>query len=243
MIPNGVDLQRFRALPPPEGRRSGEVFYVGSFRHLPNYLGFEELRCRIMPLVWEKFPHAKLRVVAGPDHEQHWRSALKGAAIPHLDPRIIIHGFVSDLLPLYEKAHIVAVPLPLSAGTNIKVMEALACQRAVVTTPVGAQGLGLKNESDAVICALGEEFSAAICQLIDNPVTRDGIAREGRATAEARFGWDAIAREALDAYSLLIRESRAQRPAGNGRQREQQKEEEQHEDNQRREGRGILKNA
>lgn len=241
VIPNGVDLKRFRALPPPEGEP--EVFYVGSFRHLPNYLGFEELRCRIMPEVWEKYPHAKLRVVAGPEHEKHWRVALRGASIPHLDPRIIIHGFVSDLLPLYEKAHIVAVPLPLSAGTNIKVMEALACQRAVVTTPVGAQGLGLKNELDASICALGPEFSTAICHLIEDPLLRDAIARKGRATVEARFAWEAIARDMLDAYSLLIRESRAKRPSGNGRKREQQEEQDQYQDNQRSEGRGILESA
>jgi len=228
VIPNGVDLERFRALP-PAAQSTPEIFYVGSFRHLPNYLGFEELRTRIMPRVWEKFPHATLRVVAGPDHEKHWRNALKtsattDAAIPHLDPRIIIHGFVSDLLPLYETAHIVAAPLPLSAGTNIKVMEALSCQRAVVSTPVGVQGLGLKHESDALICELGDAFTAGICRLIENPAVRDGIAQRGRATAEARFGWNAIARDALDAYSFLIRESRARRGAVNGSLPEQEKE-------------------
>jgi glycosyltransferase involved in cell wall biosynthesis len=196
-----------------------------------------------MPLVWEQFPDAVLRVVAGPDHEKHWRNALKGAAIPHLDPRIIIHGFVSDLLPLYQSAHIVAVPLPLSAGTNIKVMEALSCQRAVVTTPVGAQGLGLRTEIDALICELGQPFADSLCELIANQRLRDEIARAGRATAEARFGWNAISRDALDAYSLLIRESRSQRPTGNGRQREQQKDKEQHENDHRSEGRGILERA
>ena len=242
VVPNGVDLDRFRALPPPP-QSDLEILYVGSFRHLPNYLGFEELRTRIMPLVWEKFPRATLRVVAGPDHEKHWRNALKGESIPHLDPRIMLHGFVSDLVPLYETAHIVAAPLPLSAGTNIKVMEALACQRAVVSTPVGVQGLGLRNESDAIICGLGEEFAAALCSLVGNPALRDQLARRGRAIAEARFGWNAIARDELDAYSLLIRESRAQRAAGNGSQREQDKEDEQHEENDRSEGRGILKSA
>jgi glycosyltransferase involved in cell wall biosynthesis len=242
VIPNGVDLERFRALP-PSPQTDAEIFYVGSFRHLPNYLGFEELRTGIMPLVWEKFPHATLRVVAGPDHEKHWRNALKGAAIPHLDPRIIIHGFVSDLRPLYETSHIVAAPLPLSAGTNIKVMEALACQRAVISTPAGVQGLQLKHESDVIVCELGKEFAAAICGLIGNPALRNEIAERGRATAEARFGWNAIARDALDVYSLLIRESSSQRSTGNGGQGEQDKEDEHHEENDRSERRGVLKGA
>jgi len=247
VIPNGVDLERFRALPP--SRQSvPEIFYVGSFRHLPNYLGFEELRTRIMPRVWEQFPHATLRVVAGPDHEKHWRNALKGsampdAAIPNLDPRIVLHGFVPDLRPLYETAHVVAVPLPLSAGTNIKVMEALACQRAVVSTPVGVQGLGLATGCGAVIRDLGEDFAAAICSLIADPALRDEIALKGRAAAEARFGWSSIAGEALDAYSLLIREARAQRAAGNGSEREHQKEEEHREENNRGKSRGVFKRA
>jgi len=238
VVPNGVDLARFQPLPEPEGET--EIFYVGSFRHLPNYLGFEELRTRIMPLVWEKYPHARLRVIGGPDHETHWRTALKGAPIPHLDPRIIIHGFVSDLMPLYASAHIVAVPLPLSAGTNIKVMEALACRRAVVSTPVGAQGLDLKDGIDALISPLGAEFAEAICRLIEDPALRDRIADEGRKTAADRFGWDAISRRAIDAYSLLIRESRAQRPSGDGSRREQDKQENDSRQNQRREGRGVL---
>ncbi len=242
VIPNGVDLEKFRALPACR-ETDAEIFYVGSFRHLPNYLGFEELRTRIMPKVWERFPSATLRVVAGPDHEKHWRNALKGAAIPHLDPRIVIHGFVTDLVPLYETAHVVAVPLPLSAGTNIKVMEALACQRAVVSTPAGVQGLGLRHEADVLVCGLGDEFADAICRMIANPTLRDEIARKARATAEAHFGWNAIARDALDAYSLLIREARAQRATRNGSQREQKEEDNQHEENHGSKTRGVLKSA
>jgi glycosyltransferase involved in cell wall biosynthesis len=205
VIPNGVDLDRYRALPASR-EMVPEILYVGSFRHQPNLMGFEELRRNIMPLVWECFPNAILRVVAGPDHESHWRNALKGSAIPDQelpkpDRRIVIHGFVADLLPLYALAQVVAVPLPLSAGTNIKVMEALACRRAVVTTPVGAQGLGLENGRDVVICALGGEFAEALCRLLEDTETREAIARRGRATAEARFSWNVIAQQALEAYA------------------------------------------
>jgi glycosyltransferase involved in cell wall biosynthesis len=238
VVPNGVDLTRFSPLPVPQGET--EIFYVGSFRHLPNFLGFEELRTKIMPLVWEKHPHARLRVIGGPDHETHWRTALKGASIPHLDPRIVIHGFVADLAPLYASAHIVAVPLPLSAGTNIKVMEALACRRAIVTTPVGAQGLDLADGADALISPLGEEFAAAICRLIANPTLRDTIAGDGRKTAEERFGWEAISRRATDAYSLLIRESRAKSPSGDGSDRENDKEENNDHENDGSERRRVL---
>ncbi|HEY3841226.1 MAG TPA: glycosyltransferase family 4 protein, partial [Bryobacteraceae bacterium] len=208
VIPNGVDLDRYAPLPPASAS-APEIFYVGSFRHQPNLLGFDELRTRIMPRVWEKFPTAILRVVAGPEHEKHWRTSLKSslgpdASIPQLDPRIVIHGFVADLAPLYATADLVVVPLPLSAGTNIKVMEAMACRRAVVTTPVGAQGLGLQSGHDVMICPLGEEFAAAICSLLDDPSLRDRIAGQARATAEDRFSWKSIAGEMRAAYADVI---------------------------------------
>jgi glycosyltransferase involved in cell wall biosynthesis len=169
-----------------------------------------------MPRVWQKIPDAILRVVAGHDYERHWRNTLRGSAapgstIPQLDPRIIVHGFVPDLVPLYEAAQIVVVPLLLAAGTCIKVLEALACQRAVVSTPVGVRGLDIESGSDAVVCELGDEFTDAICKLLENPSLRNEIARRGRITAESRFGWNMSARWALDAYSVLIRESRARR--------------------------------
>jgi glycosyltransferase involved in cell wall biosynthesis len=217
VIPNGVDLDRYRALPPPAGN-TREILFVGTFAHQPNLIGFDELRVRIMPGVWRRFPDAILRVVAGPDHERHWRNSLKGsaapdAAIPQLDARIILHGFVEDLVPLYQTAQVVVAPLLLAAGTSIKVMEALACQRAVISTLVGVRGLDLENWRDAVICEPGDEFVDAICKLLENPVLCGEIARRGRMTAEARFSWNLSANAALEAYSLLMRESRAQ-PAG-----------------------------
>jgi hypothetical protein len=61
-VANGVDIERFVTLPD-----SGEmeVFYVGSFRHLPNIIGFEKLRNEVMPIVWRRFSGVRLRVVAG----------------------------------------------------------------------------------------------------------------------------------------------------------------------------------
>ncbi len=196
-IPNGVDLMRFSGDTSPLDCIE-EILYVGSFRHRPNYLGFEELRERIMPLIWADFPNIRLRVVAGPDHEKHWEGSHE------LDSRIVVHGFVEDVAPLYRQCQLVVVPLPVSAGTNVKVMEALAAQRAVVTTPVGCVGLGLEDGKDAVIRELGLDFAAAIWDLAMNPAKRRAIARQGRKTAEVRFAWDSIADRAMAAYARLL---------------------------------------
>jgi glycosyltransferase involved in cell wall biosynthesis len=195
-VPNGVDLERFS--PRAKTSETPEILYVGSFRHRPNLLGFHELRERILPNVWKRFPSVRLRVVAGPDHEKHW------APPAGMDDRIVLHGFTADLLPMYAEATLVVVPLPVSAGTNIKLMEALSCQRAVVTTPVGSAGLELVDGQDAMIRDLGPDFAEAICALLASADLCERIARNGRATAEKRFGWRAIAGTAYETYGEIV---------------------------------------
>jgi glycosyltransferase involved in cell wall biosynthesis len=199
VIPNGVDLERFKVTPRPDGPPT--VLFVGSFRHLPNLLAFEALRESIMPEVWRTIPDAILHVIAGPDHERAALLAGKKALLKS-DPRILVEGFVEDVRPAYSSADVIAVPLPLSAGTNIKVMEAMACGRAVVSTPAGCRGLELLEGRDLIVA--DADFANAIVELLENEDLRMKIAAEGRKTAERRFGWDAIAEDALRSYAALI---------------------------------------
>jgi glycosyltransferase involved in cell wall biosynthesis len=196
-VPNGVDISRFTPWDEPTGEP--EILYVGSFRHLPNVLGFEKLRREVMPRVWERCPGARLRVVAGPRHEEFW------SGWKQLDRRITVYGFVEDLRPLYATASVVAVPLEISAGTNIKVLEAMACGKAVVTTPPGCAGLGLAHGHDALIHADWREFADAISALLCEAASRQQLAYHARMTAERRFSWTAIADRAYDCYESMRR--------------------------------------
>jgi glycosyltransferase involved in cell wall biosynthesis len=200
-VANGVDLTRF--VPSGGFAREPEILFVGSFRHLPNVLGFEKLRREVMPGVWDRLPELRLRVVAGPEHEYYWRQFAGPGTAQAVDGRITVHDFVEDLRPLYARAWAVVVPLEVSAGTNIKVLEAMACERAVVTTPVGCAGLGLRDGRDAVIRDDWNAFADSVCELISNADLRSAIARQARRTAEERFGWDAIAERAYEAYLAI----------------------------------------
>ena len=193
-VPNGVDIERFR---PGPGEHPREIFYVGSFRHLPNIIGFEKLEREVMPLVWQRFPEARLRVVAGPRHTEFWTPRA-------LDPRIELHGFVEDLRPLYASAAVVVVPLEVSAGTNIKVLEAMACGKAVVSTPVGCAGLGLQDGVDVVVRSEWASFAEAVCALLADAGARRKLAETARETAERRFSWTSIAERAWESYGALV---------------------------------------
>jgi glycosyltransferase involved in cell wall biosynthesis len=148
------------------------------------------------------FPNARLRVVAGPQYELHWRNfAASGSSAR--DGRVRVDGFIEDLRPLYARATVVVVPLEVSAGTNIKVLEAMACGKAIVTTGIGCAGLDLRDRHDACIAAKWDEFARSVCELLGDPALRSRIATQGRMTAEARFSWTAIADRAYESYRTI----------------------------------------
>ncbi|MGA3016238.1 MAG: glycosyltransferase family 4 protein, partial [Bryobacteraceae bacterium] len=197
-VPNGVDIVRFT--PSPDPASTSEILYVGSFRHLPNLIGFEKLRDEVMPRVWSRCPNAVARVVAGPDHVACWQRYAPGSRALDADPRVMVHGFVEDLRLPYAQASAVAVPLEVSAGTNIKVLEAMACGKAIVTTPAGCNGLGLEDGHDALICRDWASFAGAMTAVLLDSSLRSRIGRHARRTAEQRFSWAAIQEDAYQSY-------------------------------------------
>ena len=113
---------------------------------------------------------------------------------------------MKDVRRAYRDADVVAIPLPLSAGTNIKLMEAMACARAVVSTPAGCAGMQLAEGGELLVEESWPRFAEALAMLLGNEDLRLAIGAEARRTAERRFGWGAIALEALASYAALTGE-------------------------------------
>jgi glycosyltransferase involved in cell wall biosynthesis len=200
-VPNGVDTVRFR--PCLESVSQAEILYVGSFRHLPNVLACETLCGETMPRVWATSPNATLRVVAGPNHAT-FRQMLRHTLAPQLDERIEILGFIEDLRPLYAQASVVVVPLVVSSGTNIKVLEAMACGKPIVSTPRGCAGLGLRDGYDILIREDNLDFARTTCELLRDGSLRSQLGSNARRTAQDRFDWEAIARHAYRSYLTVL---------------------------------------
>jgi len=180
------------------------VLYIGSFRHLPNILGFEKLCWEVMPRVWKRVPDARLRVVAGPHHEYFWKTLTEREQPIDSDPRIEVRGYVEDLRPLYAQATVVVAPLGVSAGTNIKVLEAMACAKTLVVTPIGCAGLEIKDGEDAFIREDWEGFAGAVCGALLNAPLRSRVGARARQTTEARYSWASVARRAYLSYQTLV---------------------------------------
>lgn len=187
VIANGVDLARFEPTPEPAAAPP-RLLFIGSFRHFPNMVAFRFLIEEVWPLVRARMPAAELVAVAGPGAELYW----SGGALPQA-PGLTLHGFVADVKPLYDAAHLVAVPTLVSAGTNIKVLEAMAMERAVVSTPSGSAGLGLVDRESVWVAPDAASFAEGVVTLFADPERRRAIARAARQRAERHFSWPALA--------------------------------------------------
>ncbi|MEX2264107.1 MAG: glycosyltransferase [Bryobacteraceae bacterium] len=199
-IENGADLERFHAVPERPGMR---LLFVGSFRHFPNVEAFRFFHQRVWPRLRDRFPEMTLTVVCGADHLLHWRTFTGERELPS-GGRIELHAFVRDVRPLYEAANIAIVPTPVSAGTNVKVLEAMAMERAVVSTDCGCAGLGLEHGASVWIADTPEAFSEGVVHLAENPELRRTMARNARELAERRFGWRALGEKQRALYRELL---------------------------------------
>lgn len=202
VLPNGVDLQRFQPVEvEPEPRR---ILFIGSFAHLPNLMALQFfLREAWPPLA---AGGATLHVISGA-RADHYRELYQDrVALDLSGPGIELEGFVSDVRRAYERAAVVIAPLLASAGTNIKIMEAMAMGKAIVSTPAGINGLDLHPGEDVSVVETGAEMASAIQGLFDDPARRQRMERAGRLTVEAHYSWDAIAEAQSRLYRDLMEE-------------------------------------
>ena len=197
VLPNGVDLERFHpAAAQAEPRR---LLFIGSFAHLPNLLALDFFLREVRPRL-----DATLHVIAGARHQYFLDFYRDRVRIDLEAPGIELEGFVADVRPAYQRATLVVAPLVASAGTNIKVLEAMAMGKAIVSTPAGVNGLDLVDGRDVALARTGEEMAAAINALLADTARRRALETSARATAEQLFDWERIAQEQVSLYRSLI---------------------------------------
>ncbi|MGI8989291.1 MAG: glycosyltransferase [Bryobacteraceae bacterium] len=188
VVENGVDLQRF--LPRAESG-SGKLLFIGSFRHFPNVTAYQFLTERIWPLLIKQVPGAQLTCIAGPEFALHW-ARFTGQRQPPAMPGACILGFVEDVRPAYADTNVVVVPTTVSAGTNVKVLEAMAMERAVISTSSGCAGLDLKHGENIWIADGPEAFADGAATLLEHFSYRSRLARAAREHMELHYGWEAL---------------------------------------------------
>ncbi|HEX6106089.1 MAG TPA: glycosyltransferase family 4 protein, partial [Gemmatimonadales bacterium] len=172
--------------------------FIGNFIHPPNLDAAERLVHRIVPLILRELPLAELRIV-GPDPGP--------ALLASRSERVTVTGWVPDTGEHLEDAAVVVAPLRLGGGMRVKVGEALAAGKAVVATPLAAEGLEVEDGNQLLLAESDESFASAVVALLRDPERRAALAGRARAWARDALTWDrpVAAFEAL--YQSLGRDS------------------------------------
>jgi glycosyltransferase involved in cell wall biosynthesis len=196
VVPNGVDVESCR--PAHVRPNPAQLIFVGQMSWFPNRDGVQWFLHDVLP-----------RIIAARDDVQFvlvGRSA--GLEVPQaLRTRVRLAGFVEDLQPELHAAAIYVVPLRCGSGTRLKVLEAMAFGKAIVTTTIGSQGIDLEHGKEALFADDAESFAAAVLDLLADPARAAQLGVAARAKAQAHYDWRAIGRELLAAYDELLRVS------------------------------------
>jgi glycosyltransferase involved in cell wall biosynthesis len=181
IVPNAVDLDYWRR--DPASASGSRVVLTGVMNYAPNHDAAMRLAERILPRVREQVPDAEL-VIGGRDPA----ASLRAAADER--PWMTVTGEVPDLRPEIEAAAVYCAPLRFASGVQNKVLEALAMEVPVVTTPVVAAGVRAGHvEPPLVVAEDDEALAAAVTRLLQTPEDYGRLAADGRRYVEEAFSW------------------------------------------------------
>jgi glycosyltransferase involved in cell wall biosynthesis len=195
--PVGIDCAHFHpaaVAPAP----ATDVLFVGHFDHPPNRDAVRFLVADVLPRLGQP---AHVRIVG-----QGMTPEITALARPGV---VEIAGAVPDVRPHLAAARVVVAPVRFGTGMRGKVLEALAMARPVVSTALGAEGLAATPGRDLLVANGADAFARAVRHVLDDPGLSAHLGAAGRALAEARFDWDAIAAAHDHIYEQVLRARRA----------------------------------
>jgi glycosyltransferase involved in cell wall biosynthesis len=199
VVPNGVDLDFFRPSARSTLREPPTLLFFGAIDYYPNTDAMHFFLRDVFPHLLERYPHVRLCIVGRkpPESISAYRSA-----------NVEVTGVVDDVRPWLERADVVVVPLRIGGGTRLKILEAMAMGKAVVSTALGAEGLAVTPEHDLLVADDAPAFVAQIGRLLDDPALRLRVGASARRLVASRYSWKAAV-EGLSRFYDELLESRA----------------------------------
>ena len=185
-VPTGVDTEFFT----PSGKEKVDphnVVFTGSMDWLPNEDAIRYYTEQILPIVRRSIPNATLTVVG----RNPYPSLLE---LSRQDPAIVVTGRVEDVRPYMERAAAYVVPLRIGGGTRLKIFEAMAMEKPIVSTTIGAEGLPVTDGKELRIADTPETFAASVVELLTNADAGRKLGQEAARVVREKFGWDGVAK-------------------------------------------------
>lgn len=184
-VPNGVDLDYFRPGNEPD-EAENECVFTGVLNYPPNVDGLQWFCGEVWPLVRQRFPESRFRIVGrDPTLAVHRLGRLPGVAVV---------GEVPDVRPFLARAAVAVAPLRIARGIQNKVLEAMAMARPVIASPAALEGLEPAPGEAACRATTPSEWCARACELFGSPENRRRVGARARQFVEQHHSWEACLR-------------------------------------------------
>jgi sugar transferase (PEP-CTERM/EpsH1 system associated) len=201
VVRTGVDTEYFQPGPtvspdsaPPS---PPTLVFTGSMDWLPNEDAMLYFVRHVLPLIRAEEPDVRLSIVG---------RAPTGAVMRLADDAgVTVTGRVDDVRPYMRDAAIYIVPLRIGGGTRLKIFEAMAMSKAVVSTTVGAEGLAVTNGRNILIADEPHAFAASVIDLIRDVERRRDLGRAARALVVEKYDWSSVAGDMEQALGRFVR--------------------------------------
>ena len=195
IIPNGVDVTHFQ--PDFTTEAPAHLIYIGSMDWYPNEDAVAFFVDDILPGIQSKVSDVRFSIVGGNPSARVQKLAARDG--------VIVTGRVPEIKPYFAEATVFVVPLRIGSGTRLKILEALAMGKAIVSTSVGAEGLDLNDGEEIFIADAPEPFADAVARLLTDPALRRRIGENGRARVEKDYDWRSIGEKLHQRYTEIVR--------------------------------------
>ena len=195
VVENGVDTKAFT--PNSDAVESDTLLWVGGFQHYPNYEAVRYLIEDIYPVIKRAKPQVKLYIVGGSVPASLMRLAVN-------DTSILFTGFVDDPVPFIQRAAVFVAPILSGGGTKLKVLEAMAAGKAIVSTSIGVEGIEGEDCEHFMVADTPEVFSLRVVSLMNDYALRARLGANARKRSVEKYDWEAI----CDSISKVYQDAR-----------------------------------
>jgi glycosyltransferase involved in cell wall biosynthesis len=187
-VPNSVTF------PPLAAADSSEplVLFVGAMGYRPNAQAADSLVEEIWPPLHARVPAARLAII-GPGRE-------RARSFHKPDPTVTFTGFVDELQSWYRRARVVCCPIYHGGGTRIKIIEAAAQGKAIVSTHIGAEGLIFEDGREILLRDSADAIAAACAQLLEDPAAAQQLGRAALQKASGTYERGAVVKQLEDIF-------------------------------------------
>lgn len=190
VIPNGVDVHKYELLPPEAD--SSDLLFIGNMGYPPCADAAIYFCREVFPLIRQAHGTAQVWLV-GRDPPPAVQALACDA--------VHVTGRVDDVLPYYRRSAVCVVPLRAGGGTRLKILEAMALGRPVVSTSVGCEGLDVADGEHLLVADRPENFARQTVRLLNDCALCARLAAGARRLVVARYDWDVIAGQLLSLYA------------------------------------------